>query len=211
MTTTTAEFPRTRYDGSRARPGFAVTKSIGLIASPRLELMSATPELVLAALAGAGELGALLDAQVPQTWPHEYLNTAAFEFFLGRLRQDQRQAGWWLRFVVLSAADGTRTLIGSAGYKGPPTPDGTLEIGYGIVSDQRRRGYATEVAQALVEQAFALRAVRRVIARTLPELAASIGVLERCGFRLIGGDSRAGPLRFELSREEHRALRGRSE
>jgi RimJ/RimL family protein N-acetyltransferase len=52
-------------------------------------------------------------------------------------------------------------------------------------------------------RAFALPAVRRVIAETLPELAPSIGVMRKCGFRLIGEGSRPGVIRFELLREEH--------
>jgi RimJ/RimL family protein N-acetyltransferase len=47
--------------------------------------------------------------------------------------------------------------------------------------------------------------VRRVIAETLPELAGSIGVLRRCGFRLLGEGSEPGVIRFELRREEHAA------
>jgi RimJ/RimL family protein N-acetyltransferase len=35
--------------------------------------------------------------------------------------------------------------------------------------------------RALVDHAFAMPAVRRVTAETLPELTASIGVLEKCG------------------------------
>jgi len=78
----------------------------------------------------------------------------------------------------------------------------TVEVGYGIVSEQRRRGYATEVTRGLLSRAFALPGVRRAIAETLPELVGSIGVLEKCGFRLLGAGSEPGVIRFELLREE---------
>ena len=80
--------------------------------------------------------------------------------------------------------------------------DGTVEVGYGIVSDQHRRGYASEAARALVGHAFARPAVRRVIAETYPELIGSIGVLRRCGFRHIGEGSEPGVVRYELTRAE---------
>ena len=80
--------------------------------------------------------------------------------------------------------------------------DGTVEVGYGIVSDQHRRGYASEAARALVGHAFARPAVRRVIAETYPELIGSIGVLRRCGFRHIGEGSEPGVIRYELTRAE---------
>ena len=91
-------------------------------------------------------------------------------------------------------------MIGSAGYKGPPTQDGTVEIGYDIVSDHRRRGYASESVRALVSRAFEQPRVRRVIAETLPELIGSIGVLRKCGFEPVGEGSEPGVIRFELTR-----------
>jgi RimJ/RimL family protein N-acetyltransferase len=96
-------------------------------------------------------------------------------------------------------------LIGSAGYKGPPGKDGTVEVGYGIVSDHQRRGYASEAVRGLVKRAFELPGVRRVIAETYPELVPSIGVLRRCGFELTGDGSEPGVIRFELTRGAHGA------
>ena len=93
-----------------------------------------------------------------------------------------------------------RTLIGTAGYKGPPDPEGTVEVGYGLVPDRHRRGYATETARALVASAFARPAVHRVIAETLPDLIGSIGVLRKCGFHFIGEGSEPGVIRYELTR-----------
>ena len=171
------------------------------IVTPRLELVPATPELTRAALDGPRALGAGLRASVPSTWPPEYLDRPSLEFTLDRLAESPAQAGWWLHFVVLTGA-ARRTLVGSAGYKGPPAADGTVEVGYGIVSDQRRRGYASEVVRGLVAHAFALPQVARVIAETLPELAPSIGVLRKCGFRLTGAGSEPGVIRFELGRPE---------
>ena len=94
-------------------------------------------------------------------------------------------------------------LVGTAGYKGPPDPEGTVEVGYGVVRDQQRRGYASETVRGLLANAFARPAVRRVIAETYPELVASIGVLRKCGFRHIGGGSEPGVIRYELTRREY--------
>jgi RimJ/RimL family protein N-acetyltransferase len=99
-------------------------------------------------------------------------------------------------------------LIGSAGYKGPPDSEGTVEIGYGIVRDRRRQGYATEAAVGLSRHALAHVEVDRVIAETLPELAPSIGVLRKAGFHLLGAGSEPGVIRFELTRAEFAASDG---
>jgi RimJ/RimL family protein N-acetyltransferase len=174
-----------------------------VIVTERLDLVPATPELTRAALAGPHALAASLRASVPSTWPPEYLDSQSLEYTLDRLAEGPENAGWWLHFIVLKGAEGSRTLIGSGGYKGRPSADGTVEVGYGIVSDHRRLGYASEATRGLLARAFALPSVHRAIAETLPELAPSIGVLRKCGFRLIGEGSEPGVIRFELTRAEY--------
>ncbi|HEX9794898.1 MAG TPA: GNAT family N-acetyltransferase [Planctomycetota bacterium] len=164
--------------------------------------MPATPEHVRAALCGSRTLGEALAARVPDSWPPEYLDGDAYRYTLERLGDGCEQQGWWLYFVLLGKEHAASLLIGSAGYKGPPTEDGTVEIGYGIVFDQRRRGYATEVTHGLLQNAFAHAAVQRAIGETLPELTASIGVLEKCGFRRVEEGSETGILRFALARRD---------
>jgi ribosomal-protein-alanine N-acetyltransferase len=173
-----------------------------MIATERLELVPATVDLARAALDGESALAAHLGVIVPATWPPEFLDPPALEFTLHRLAEGPHQAGWWLHFVVLARGATGRTLIGSAGYKGPPSPDGTVEVGYGIVRDHQRQGYASETVRGLLERAFVVPAVQRVIAETLPELTPSIGVLRKCGFRFIGDGAEPGVIRFELTRAD---------
>jgi RimJ/RimL family protein N-acetyltransferase len=174
-----------------------------MIATERLELMPATPELTQAALSGSATLAAALGAAVPESWPPEFLDPPALEFTLDRLKEGPEQAGWWLHFVVLPRSELGRLLIGSAGYKGPPDGSGQVEIGYGIVRDRQRRGYASEAARGLLARAFIEPRVDRVIAETLPELTGSIGVLTKCGFRVIGEGSEPGVIRYQLTRGEY--------
>ena len=170
------------------------------IRTPHLELRAASARLIQAALAGPERLRVELDAHVPATWPHEYMDAAALRFFLSRLSPDESAAGWWLRFVLRRGRTGRRALIGSGGYKGPPGADGVLELGYGIVEDQRCLGYATEATQGLVDEGFALEGVSRIVAHTLPEGTASIRVLVKNGFVRSADPAPAGTLRFELTR-----------
>ncbi len=180
----------------------------GVIVTERLELVPATMELTRAALHGRPTLAAALGATVPATWPPDFLDSAALEFTLERLSEGPEQAGWWLHFVVHVLDGASRLLVGSAGYKGPPTRDGRVEIGYGIVRDEQRRGYASEAVRGLLRRAFAEPAVRSVIAETLPVLTPSIGVLAKCGFHRTGEGSEPGVIRFELTRAEYLAGHG---
>lgn len=173
-----------------------------VIVTKRLELVPATPELTRAALAGPRALETSLRALVPATWPPMYLDAPSLEYTLDRLAEAPDNAGWWLHFILLKGDVSGRTLIGSGGYKGPPSANGTVEVGYGIVSDHRRRGYASEATRGLLARAFSVPGVQRAIAETLPELAPSIGVLGKCGFRLIGEGAEPGVIRFELTRAE---------
>lgn len=171
-----------------------------MIVTERLEIIPATRDMIRAALLSSDALSSSLGAAVPPTWPPTYLDSAALQYCLDRFPEEPEQADWWFYFVVLSRSASGRTLIGSVGYKGPPSADGTIEVGYGIVSDHHRRGYATETVRGLLARAFSAPTVRRVIAETLPELEGSIGVLRKCGFTLVDGGSEPGVIRFELDR-----------
>ena len=109
----------------------------------------------------------------------------------------QVSADWLARLATLTSADPWRigfnlvhrasnSVIGKAGFKGPPGEDGVVEIAYGVAPNHQGKGYATEAAQALVTYAWRSGRVRVVLAHTLPEPNASTRVLTKCGFRKIG-------------------------
>lgn len=56
--------------------------------------------------------------------------------------------------------------IGGIGFKGLPDDDGVVEIGYGIVEEYRRNGYATEALKGMVSWAFEQSGVNQVVAQT---------------------------------------------
>jgi [ribosomal protein S5]-alanine N-acetyltransferase len=166
-----------------------------MILTPRLKLISANAEMVRMAMLGSAELAEALQASVPDTWPHDFLDNDAFQYFIDRLTAAPETLPWWFYFVVLQD---TNQLVGTAGFKGPPNAEGLVEIGYGIVSDQRRKGYASEAVQGLIDFAKRDPAVKTIIAETMPDLVGSIGVLATCGFVHIGDGSEPGAIRYQL-------------
>jgi RimJ/RimL family protein N-acetyltransferase len=81
-----------------------------------------------------------------------------------------------------------RLIVGGAGIDWGP--DRRPELGYWIARDYRRRGFASEAAQALLHRVFAGVAVEEVEAWTRVGNIASQRVLLRAGFRRIGVGSR---------------------
>ena len=117
------------------------------------------------------------------------------------MEEAPEQVGWWAWYFVLNKkAKNERILIGNGGFKGKPTSDGTVEIGYSVLKEFQNLGYGTEAVQALIDWAFNHSEVQRVIAETLPELKPSQRLLEKCHFKNIGEGSEAGSIRFELLR-----------
>lgn len=171
-----------------------------MIRTARLDLVPATEGSLVAALAGADALAAALAADVPEGWPPDLFDDAALQWTRDKLAERPDASAWWLYFVLLRRATDRSVVVGVAGYKGPPDAEGRVEVGYSVVAAFRRRGIATEAVRGLVARAFEDPAVCGVLAETLPDLAASIGVLERCGFALTSGGSEPGVIRFLLPR-----------
>lgn len=114
--------------------------------------------------------------------------------WLASLRAASGPDPWRFGFFVIERE--RRSVIGSAGFKGPPDSAGIVEIAYGIVPSHEGRGYATEAAEALVDFALGTGDVRLVRAHTLPIENASTHVLLKCGFRHAGEviDPEDGPV-----------------
>jgi RimJ/RimL family protein N-acetyltransferase len=82
-------------------------------------------------------------------------------------------------FRVIHKTD--NALIGTGVFPAPPDSDGVAEIAYGIAPAYQGRGYATEVANALIDFASRNARVREIHAHTLAQTNASTRVLEKCG------------------------------
>ena len=100
----------------------------------------------------------------------------------------------YFAYVIVRRSDGLA--IGDAGFHGPPTQDGEVEIGYALVPSARGSGLAGEATGLLVEWARAQCGVRSVTARVEPSNGPSRRLLERLGFARDG--ERGGLDRFVL-------------
>jgi len=162
------------------------------IRTERLELVPATVELVRAEIEDPEGFFEQLGVCRANDWPSENLR-GVLPLFLETL-SDPANIGWCAWYWIDRSE---RTLVGGGGFKGQPSEDGTVEVGYETRLTYRRRGYAREAVDALAEWALAQPGVRRVIAETHKENAASIGLLATLEFAATSAGSEPGHLRFE--------------
>ncbi len=147
-----------------------------MLRTPRLTLWPLSSEIITRQLTGGPfvlELPAVGRAVFDAHWP-----SGALGFFPGWAKHPDLISGW----VILHAGEA----VGTIGPKGPLT--GTVEIGYGLRSQNWNQGLASEAARAVTEWLLGLPEVKKVTAETATGNAASARVLEKAGFVEIGRD-----------------------
>ena len=86
--------------------------------------------------------------------------------------------------------------IGAAGLNNIETLNGQAEIGFWLIPEYWGRGFGTEAAKGVLDYAFSILQLRRVVALVEPENLASVRSLERAGFdfeaRRPGDEERDG-------------------
>lgn len=152
-----------------------------MLETQRLYLVKSTAEMMHAAVEEDWPaLSRLLGGvDIADHWSHF---PEAMVWMRDRLQDAPEEASWWNYLIILR--DESR-LIGTCGYKGPPEPDGSVEIGYEIADAYQSRGFATEAARALLHHALIHPAVKSVKACTLAEENPSVKLLRRLDFRFI--------------------------
>jgi RimJ/RimL family protein N-acetyltransferase len=167
---------------------------MGVIWTPRLELVPMTLEMVEAVMLGdRARAEKAAGASLPPAWPNTELIARAFTASLEAVRADPDKRLWGDKLLV--ARDGSRRVLGSVVFHGRPD-DGIAEIGYGVEESSQRMGLATEATTACVEWALAEEGIAAVQATTMPWHRASLRVIEKMGMTKVG--EREHPLFGEL-------------
>ena len=150
----------------------------------RLTLLPCTPEQLLALIDRPEDFERLVGLPAADGLHGFYTSPDVSRDWLDMLRRASGPDPWRHGFFVVHRD--TRSVIGSAGFKGPPDSDGMVEIAYGIVPSFEGQGYATEAASELIRFAFASPGIRVVRAHTRPVANASTRVLVKCGLHHTG-------------------------
>ena len=104
------------------------------------------------------------------------------EFAIDKLTKEPDNYFWWSpRLIVVD-----KLIVGMCGFKNIPKEDNSVEIGYGIIPSEQRKGFATRAVEILLKEAFSQIEVKievkSVIAHTVSSNYLSQKVLQKNGF-----------------------------
>lgn len=106
---------------------------------------------------------------------------AAMQELYDKAVQHEDEYVWYTNWQIILKEENVS--IGSACFKGEPDENGVVEIGYGLDEKYRGKGYMTAALKIMLRWAKAMPHVKKVIALTSKENAASQKVLENCGMK----------------------------
>ncbi len=151
--------------------------SVSNIETERLILMPMTHKMMHTLIENNTDEVTKLGLQLHEKWPRQ--DTLDILWFLKDLiKSDEDISGFDIWMVIKK--DGMQ-IIGDAGFKGKPDDDGKIEIGFGLVDDEQKKGYGLEAARGLMDWASQQQGVKTILAECLLDNVGSIKVLTRCG------------------------------
>jgi len=150
-----------------------------MISGNRIKLINCTQPILQAILIGDDHLSKVMNIKVPDEWSE--FGKEIFKYSLERLEHEPNSEQW---YSYLPIGIENNTLLGSCGYKGTPR-NGVVEIGYEVAKDYRGQGFATEIVEILISNAFNHMEVKAIQAHTLAEENASVSVLKKHHFQFV--------------------------
>ncbi|WP_316795140.1 GNAT family N-acetyltransferase [Pedobacter agri] len=152
------------------------------IQTDRLKLLPFTIQICEEVLSGSPSFLADLGITPGYGWPDlETLDT--LPRILNNLNKVKSPSGFE-SWMVLNKS--TNTLIGDVGFKGLPNEHGEIDIGYGIIKGETRKGYAKEAGQGLIDWAFKQTGIKVITASCSTENLASQKILTFLNFKKVG-------------------------
>jgi [ribosomal protein S5]-alanine N-acetyltransferase len=143
-----------------------------------------SPDFIDAVLASRRtEAGAIAGLTLPPGWPEDR-DRRLLRLRRDQMKKDPESQQWLLRAMVLPADQ--RIQVGHIGFHGPPETVGRAELGYTVMPDYRRLGYASEAARAMMTWAEREHGVTNFFVAISPDNAASLAMAVRLGFIRVG-------------------------
>ncbi len=94
---------------------------------------------------------------------------------------------WYTSWEVILKSE--NVIIGGVCFKGPPDDELEVEVGYEIVPEYQRNGYATEATEALLKWAKKAEHIKSVVACVETDNVPSSKLLRKLGFNFFKSDN----------------------
>ena len=159
-----------------------------IIATERLDLILMSKAFLKACLAGdKREAEELSGFHIPDAWLQK---SWLMELRIKQIERDESVQPWLLRAIVLRSES---KMIGHIGFHAAPgedclkefTPCG-VELGYAVIEESRRKGFATEAITAMMRWATESEPASEFIVSISPDNIPSLNLASRLGFQKVG-------------------------
>jgi ribosomal-protein-alanine N-acetyltransferase len=156
--------------------------AVDIVLSERLELIGLNRSALEALVAGRdAEVTEVLRVRLPDDWMAEHAPLARMR--LEQILEHPDSEPWLLRAMVTAEP---RAFVGHFNFHGPPGPEGWVELGYSIIPEQQRRGYAQEAAVRMMRWARDEHGIVTFRASISPANQPSLAMIHKLGFERIG-------------------------
>lgn len=152
----------------------------------RLRLVALDGEHLRLLIEDPGEICRCLGILSCQVEVSEELRLARREMFEG-VKQHPEEYYWYTEWQVIYKQE--NGIVGGFCFKGPPNEAGEVEIGYGMTSAYRSKGFMTEAMRVVATWVFRNAQVTALIAETPKNNVPSHRVLEKIGMEIVRENS----------------------
>ncbi|QAA32189.1 GNAT family N-acetyltransferase [Clostridium manihotivorum] len=154
------------------------------IITDRLILIPVTLEITQSLLEGSIKEIEKLGIGLDEKWPTN--DTKDILPFINKdLEKSKIPSGF--EFWMIVKKDSMK-VVGDIGFKGKPDEKGEIEVGFGLVENERGKGFGFEALRAITDWAFSQKNVKVIKADCLIDNRPSARILEKVGMKEINRD-----------------------
>ena len=147
-------------------------------------LIPITLEITKSLINGCNKEIEKLGIKIDKNWPTNDTKDI-LPIIYETLEKDKIPSGFETWMIVRKD---TMTVIGDIGFHGKPNENGEVEVGYGLVENERRKGFGLESLSAIINWALSQKNVKIIKAECLIDNIPSTRILEKVGLKEIKRD-----------------------
>ena len=153
------------------------------IETERLKIVPMTYDFVRKLLDNDVSAYEVLGAIKTETWPEKADIWDMLPMIADKLKNCPVPNGFNGAWIFINKTDSS--VVGDGGFKGQPDENGIIDLGYGIVETQRRKGFGFEAVSALCKWGLAQPDVKGLSADCSGNNVSSIKLLKKIGLQEV--------------------------